>query len=378
MAQGKKDHIVIQEELERRILHGLACEWDVALWVLKQDCAAQMRKPLFRIVDMEDRWGFWSGERNEICLSRNLVLRHSWDAVREVLIHEIAHQVAEQVLDCNGDPPHGSKFRKACHMVRANPKASERYEPLDGRVLHDSSANGDRIMVRVKKLMALAQSPNQHEAEAAMAKAHKFIAKYNIDLLSHNQSRDFINIFIGKSRLRHFREDYHLANLLQDFYFVHGIWVSSYVLEKGKMGNVLEISGTMQNVKIASYVHDYVLHFIDSEWNRYNRTRGLNRYRKTDFAVGIIEGFRSKLEKQTQSRVESKRVHGIIRIQDPLLQEHVKYRYPYIRTIGGRAVRRNRDVLNDGKILGRELVISKGITEKGKGRGGLISHKKQR
>ena len=144
--------------------------------------------------------------------------------------------------------------------------------------------------------MALAESPNQHEAEAAMAKAHDLIAKYNLDLLSRTENRDFISLFVGRPALRHFAEDYSLAHLLQDFYFVQGIWVSSYVPEKRRMGRVLEISGTIPNVKMAGYVHDFVQRFIHSQWTEYNQDKGLNRYRLTDFAVGIIEGFRSKLE----------------------------------------------------------------------------------
>ena len=113
-------------------------------------------------------------------------------------------------------------------------------------------------MLRIKKLMALAQSQNQHEAEAAMAKAHQLIGKYNVDLLTHEENRDFVSVFVGKPALRHFREEYALARLLTDFYFVFGIWMPAYVVDKGKMGSVLEISGTVQNTKIAHYVYDFV------------------------------------------------------------------------------------------------------------------------
>ena len=83
---------------------------------------------------------------------------------------------------------------------------------------------------------------------------------------------------------------------------MQGIWVSAYVRQRGKMGRVLEISGTIPNIKMASYVHDFVRHFIHSQWAAYNRDRRLNRHRQTDFAVGIIEGFRSKLEGQKKEK----------------------------------------------------------------------------
>ena len=107
-------------------------------------------------------------------LSRNVVLNHSWDAVREILLHEMAHQFAEQVLGASNEPPHGPKFKRGCYLLRANPSASGNYRPLDELIFDDSTGPEDKIMVRVKKLMALARSKNQHGAEAAMAKAHDY------------------------------------------------------------------------------------------------------------------------------------------------------------------------------------------------------------
>ncbi|MCK4485603.1 MAG: DUF2786 domain-containing protein [Desulfobacterales bacterium] len=386
MPSQKLNEIRIQQELERRILHGLACEWEEVLWVLDSPHEELMRKPLFSLGDMKSKLGEWFREKREICLSRNLVLNHSWDAVREVLLHEMAHQFADEVLGASDEPPHGPTFQRACHLLRANPKASDKYEPLDERILRELSRSEDRIMQRVKKLMALAQSQNQHEAEAAMAKAHQLIGKYNVDLLTHEENRNFVSVFIGKPALRHFREEYALARLLTDFYFVFGIWMPAYVVDKGKMGSVLEISGTVQNIKIAHYVYDFVQQSTNSQWDEYNRNNGLNRYRKTDFAIGIIQGFSSKLKSQSETKRKLKdtcplvprsgrRERALIKIEDPLLKKYVGYKYPRTLSVSGKALSHDHNVLKDGVSVGKKLVISKGITERGKSRRLLIEDK---
>ena len=387
MSLHKSNEILIQEELERRILHGLACEWEEALWVLDSSHEESMRKPLFSLGNMKNKLGEWSRERREICLSRNLVLNHPWDAVVEVLLHETAHQFADEVLGASDEPPHGPTFQRACHLLRANPKASDKYEPLNERILCESSRSEDKIMQRVKKLMALAQSQNQHEAEAAMAKAHQLVGKYNMDLLTHEENRNFVSVFVGKPALRHFREEYRLSRLLRDFYFVYGIWMPAYVVDKGKMGSVLEITGTAQNVKIAHYVHDFVQQFITSQWDEYNKDNGLNRYRKTDFAIGIIQGFSSKLKSQTETKSKLKdtcplvphsgrREHALINIEDPLLKKYVGYKYPRTISVSGKALSHDHNVVKDGVSVGKKLVISKGITERGKSRRLLIENRK--
>ena len=310
--------------------------------------------------------------KREISLSRKLVMNHSWDSVREVLLHEIAHQYVDEVLGAHNEPPHGPSFQKACHLLRANPKSSGSYPLLDERVASESLHHNDKTMLRVKKLMALAGSGNCHEAEAAMAKAHELITKHNLDLFAEeNEQRNFTSVFVGKPALRHSREDYHLAHLLQDFYFVHGIWVSAYVVEKEKMGRVLEISGTLQNLKIASYVHDFVCGFIRTQWFEYNKDKRLNSNRKSDFAVGVIQGFRSKLE-QSQKQIESLDEFALVKMEDPLLAAYLAYRYPRVVTFRRGVSSQDKKVLWDGERVGQRLVISRGITEQ-QGSGKLLS-----
>ncbi len=350
------------------MLHGLACEWESAASILDTPVRDNIRKPLFGLRNMKGRWGYWSSERNEICLSRNLVLNHSWDSVCEILLHEMAHQYAEQFLGARDEHPHGPKFKQACLVLRANPRASGNCVPLDERISNDLTNQEDKMMVRVKKLISLAQSQNQHEAEAAMAKAHELISKYNVDLLSRENHRHFVSVFVGRPALQHSREHYHLSSLLQEFYFVHGIWVPAYVIEKGKMGRVLEISGTEQNVRIASYVHGFIKHFIDSQWENYNRKKGLNRYRKTDFAIGIIEGFRSKLKSQNEKERNIRNKRGLIKIKDPQLERYTDYKYPHTINMQGRTLKNDKHVFQDGITIGKKLVIYKGLSQRGKNR----------
>ena len=357
----------LRETLEYRILHGLACEWQNALGMLDRNLQRALRQPFFRLYDNKNRLGSWHYLKNEIGISRHLVLNHSWDAVVEVLVHEMAHQLAETVFQALDEPPHGPRFRHACHLLRANPRASGSFPPLDDRIARQSECAEDKILMRVKKLMALAESHNRHEAEAAMAKAHALIAKYNIELIERHTRRNYHTVFVGQPALRHFREAYKLCHLLLDYYFVQGIWVPAFVVAKGKMGRVMEISGTRENLQIASYVYDFVKHYIDARWRSYNRDKKLNRYRKTDFAVGVIDGFRAKLDRQAKQQAHGSESMALQKTDDPFLKEYYHYRYPRIHHFSRKATRTDAQVISDGVRVGKKMVISKGIAEQGQG-----------
>ena len=362
----------IRIELERKILHGLSCEWETALWVLSDDYRKRMIKPLFSLRDLKSTWGSWSGKLGEIRLSRRLVMNHPWYAVREVFLHEMAHQMAEQVLGAADERPHGETFMKACYLLRANPKASGSYRRLQDPMHRDVQDPDDRMLIRIKKLLALAQSRNQYEAEAAMLKAHELIAKYNIDRMSLEKKRNYLSIFLTEPTLRQSRDVYHLANLIQEVYFVQGIWVPAYVMEKGKMGRVLEISGTRQNIAMASYVYDFVTRFIEMEWAGYNRRKQLNRYRKTDFSVGIIEGFRHKLTGKIEKNKHQTDARHLVAVEDRQLKEYVAYKYPRTASFSRAASGQDPGVIEDGMEIGKKLILHKGISEKKEGSNKLI------
>jgi hypothetical protein len=362
-----------QMELERRILHGMACEWEAALSNLEPLKRRRIRRPLFAIRDLKTQWGNWSHERREISLSRLLVLNYPWDSIRDVLLHETAHQIAQQMYAAAAEPSHGNAFKQACKLLRIDSSASSNYKPLKDRLLKDAANQSDKRMLRVKKLLALAESQNRFEAEAAMAKAHELIARYNIEINQNDERRRFISAFVGLPALRHSREAYHLANLLQDFYFVCGIWVPAYVIEKSKMGRVLEISGTGQNIKMAAYVYDFISQFIDVQWHRYNRKKGLNRYRKTDFAVGIIEGFRGKLKSNLVRQKDKNEMFALVKTGDPQLKKYFNFKYPHTASIKKTSSRRDARVLNDGKKVGQKLIIARGVCERKTSKSKLIT-----
>ena len=369
----KSAKITAQQDLEHRILHGMSCEWEATWLSLDPDKRQLIRRPTFAIKELKSQWGNWSPEKREIALSRQLVLNYPWDSIRDVLFHEMAHQMAQQLWGTSGQTPHGNNFKRACQLLRIDSGASANYAPLQDRLLRDTSTAHDKRMLRVKKLLALAESKNRFEAEAAMAKAHELIARHNIELNRHEEKRRFLSIFLGSPALRHPREDYHLANLLQDYYFVSGIWVTAYVIEKQKMGRVLEISGTAQNLKIADYVHGFIVQFIETQWRKYNHKKGLNRYRKTDFSVGIIEGFRKKLESSIVKKKSQKEVFALIQKGDPQLQKYFKSKYPHTTSVKKTAAQQDTRVLNDGKKLGKKLVIARGISERKAAKARLIT-----
>lgn len=364
----------LHAELERRILHGLSCEWHHAAAAIDPAYRRAMPPPLFALGDMQARWGCWSGATREIRLSRKLVLTRPWDSVREVLLHEMAHQMTEEVFGARHEPAHGPHFRKACGLLGANPRASGSFPPLCDRLELAARDSQDKHLIRIRKLLALANSANRHEAEAAMLKAHELMARHTLQAITAGGPREFMSAFSGEPALRHNRFDYQLAALLQNFYFVVGMWVPAYVIGRQKMGRVLELSGTPRNLRTAMYVAGFMRRVVIEEWSRYGHAGRRRPRPPLDFAVGILQGFRSRLEAGLAAGpVRSDGCYPLVRVADPQLAAYTGLRYPRTVSIRRAARRSDPGLLAAGREIGGRLILKEPAAEVGSGGGGLLT-----
>ena len=356
---------------EERILRALAGEWRVAVTGLPWPWQERLSPPGFEIRAMA-AWGLWEPRKRNIALSVRLVTNHPWLCVREVLRHEIAHQVAAEL--CGESVGHGPRFREACRLLGADPRASgdlpSVYERLQAA---EELAANDRIMLRVHKLLAMARSANHHEAGTAMAMAHDLIARHNIDLAGAAQDRQYASVCVGEPALRHSLADYAMADLLRTFYFVETVWVSAFVPRVGRPGRILELNGMAENIKMAVYVHAFLRRTVEDQWHAYRRERRQGLRAKVDFALGLIGGFREKLEAQTMALASNMpAARALVRTKDPRLADYLAERYPSLRSIGRRGHAIDPEAHSAGQEAGRRTVLHKPLENTGARRGLLL------
>ncbi|MEI7880533.1 MAG: DUF2786 domain-containing protein [bacterium] len=349
------------QELERRILHGLISEWKNAVGLLSPTLKRRLTPPAFELRDFEKRWAEWHRDRRIMAFSRKLVLNHRWMTVREVLLHELAHQLTDEVLG-GTDQPHGARFQEACRLLNADPRAAGDFPSLYETINTSGLDDNDRILLRVKKLLALSESANRHEAELAMTKVHETIARYNIDLLSSPVSRAYCSLCLGEPQLRQSADEYALSRLLQDYYFVEAVWICAYVVEKERMGRILEISGTTENVKMAGYVYDFLKRTIKDQWRVFKKGRAGAPGSQVDFALGLLSGFAEKLKTQDHKlEQDSPATYALMKRNDVQLMTYLRTRHPRLRKMSGSGRSIDEHVHRAGQKVGRNTILTKPI-----------------
>jgi hypothetical protein len=332
--------------LEAALVRELVCAYE---WANHARFREQLQLPVIALVDMTSRLGHWVRGGRRLELARGFVLDRPWPEVVAVLEHEMAHQFVDEVLRCHDETAHGETFRRVCEERGIDGRAG-------GAPIAAAGPEGERVLERIRKLLALAASANQHEAEIAMRRAHELMLRHNIEDAAAHSERAYEVRHLGDPSKRGTRVEAQIVVLLVAFFFVKAIRIPVYLPRLGKRGHVYEIVGTRANVEMAAHVHAFLLATCERLWRD---NRGDARVRsgrdRVSYQLGVINGFRDKLAAE---RTEL-RGTGLVWVGDRQLDVHYHARHPRITT--RRETIRLDGAHAAGREAGRKVVLHKPI-----------------
>src|SRR5262245_47810225 len=273
----------LRADLEAALLRALRGTWsDLNQAYFK----GALKPPALALTDGATRLGQWDRATRTLSLQRRLVVDAPWGQVVEVLKHELLHQYLCEALGEPDESAHGPAFRALGERLGIDTRAAG--------ALEDTGEAGSRILQRVAKLLALAESANANEAELAMAEAQRLMLKHNLEAHAPSQY-GFRHLGAPSGRTQ--EHERILAGILGDHFFVEAIWVPVWRAREGKRGSVLEVVGAPVNLEMAAYAHAFLAATGERLWAEYRRARGVrnNRDRRV-YLAGVMTGFREKLD----------------------------------------------------------------------------------
>ena len=314
--------------------------------------------------DAGSRLGQWQRDTRTIELGRTFASTAGWGEVLEVLKHEMAHQYTAEIL---GDPdptPHGPAFQALCDKLGIDGRAAGRPTssadaPSTVRPSEGEEDAAPRVLQRIAKLLALAGSANQHEAELAMNEAQRLMLAYNIERAASHHYR-FVHLGVPTGRVSEAERT--LANVLGEHFFVEVIWVPVWRAQEGRRGSVLEVCGAPANLEMAGYVYDFLLRTANRLWDEHRRAQRIRSQRdRRTFVAGVIAGFKEKLDRQRTAHQS----RGLVWIGDADLTKYFRRRHPRIRWTSYQSSTAST-AHAEGRAAGRELTLHRPLASSAK------------
>lgn len=311
------------------------------------------------IVVFEDstRLGYFDSRTYELGLSKKLMYQAKTEVLKNILRHELAHFMCyvlygPQVL-------HGEEFHNVCRNFNWGPEVYGAYAniELENNKIIEENEKTEKLLARLKKLLALASSDNPHERELATLKANQLLLEHNLELgkiEAHAEETVYVKRVIEASR----KSAKHVAiyEILKTFFV-------SPVFNHGRGIFYLEVIGDKTSVELA----DYVARFLDLEleviWKDTQKKNPhlKGKSSKNSFFNGVAKGYIEKIEKQ-KSELATKSDLVLI---EKNIQKNLRIVYPRIGHSSLSGGKHNEDAHSVGKKTGANLSIRPGISTGG-------------
>lgn len=339
----------------------------------------QLALPLFEISSSKKQLGCWQAGTKSLRISEHLITSYPWGITLQVLKHEMAHQYCSEVMRSKSTA-HGGDFQKACSCLGVLPEfrgfSLVTDEVLQQLNAHGQASNtGPKVLIKIEKLLALGESSNVHEAEAALQKASSLIEKYHLQqLLSPSNSSYVVGVIeVGKKQIATYKR--HICRILQDFFFVRVVLSRAYNPHTNTVQKTIEMLGSKENVAIAEYCYFFLENRLELLWKEFQqRTRSSGRTQKNSFYLGVVLGFFQKLQDQNKKRektaVEPQR-NALLLVEDRRLDAFVQMHFPRMRKSSSSGSRVDADVYKKGMEAGRTITFTEGVANGAKALGRL-------
>jgi hypothetical protein len=335
----------------------------------------KLSSPVIEIADLSSCWGRWQESPATITIVTGLILNKSWDVVLNVLKHEMAHQLVSE--DLVGKPGHGKDFSQACQMLGLpSPfcKASGDLPETSATSSGIKMVATGRILEKIRKLLALGDSANEHESLLAIRKAGQLMERHKLNERSALAEDGCTGVLINLKRKR--LESYHRAicSILQEHFQVEIVIVPLYDATKLTSYKNIDIMGRTENVEVAEYVFHFLLDRLSILWQeRKHADHCRQRGGKNSYWLGVLNGFREALQQESPlDKVEGKPTNRENRGgsnlpvtgSDHLLSSFVRERHPKLRAGRNRKIRVDNSFFASGVQAGRLLKLRRGIWER--------------
>lgn len=253
------------------------------------------------VVVFEDnsRLGYFDSRTYELGISKKLMYSAHPEVIKNVIRHELAHFMC--YLFHGSNVMHGKEFHDVCEMYGWSDEVKAAYSNLE---IENHKIEGDlkteRLLEKLKKLLALSSSDNPHERELATLKANELLLNHNLDLSKANDSDDtvYVKRVLEASR----KQTKHLAiyEILKTFYV-------SPVFNHGRGVFYLEVIGDKTSVELSDYVAKFLDFELEQMWKvtKKNNPDFKTIAAKNSFFRGVAKGYVQKLEEQKNKHSQS-------------------------------------------------------------------------
>ncbi len=245
------------------------------------------------IFEGTQKLGYFDFRTYTVALNKRLMYEAKTEVIKDILRHELAHYYTYIIHGLK--EIHGEDFKKVCQQFLWGESVIKASSNIDIENTKYEDLKFNRVQEKIKKLLALADSDNSHEAELAMIRANELIVEYNLeDIKNRNQNIEDEESYVDTVLEGTKKNAKHGA-----IYEILRTFQVAPIFNLGKGSFQLEVVGSKHNIELAKYVASFLDHTLEELYlkEKKNNPRILSGLAaKNSFMKGIGIGYTTKIE----------------------------------------------------------------------------------
>ena len=314
----------------------------------------------FVVFEDSKKLGFFDPHTFQIGINKNLMLSAKTQVISNILRHELVH-FYHFLMDDQTTSPHDKIYKELCTQFGYGTdvsSAAANIEDLNQAIEGDLAS--EKLLIKIKKLLSLAESDNIHERELATLKANQLLLKHNINRYQLNKmnNNDLNEDEDEEICLKKVFEAKKTTAKMQAIYEILGCFFVQPVFNHGKGLVYLEVIGSRINVEFADYITQFLDFELENIWQFHKKEHSLKGIKaKNSFFKGVGKGYVDKIQIQHKEVTTG---NELVILKQELEQQVSKVygRLSFSKTSAGTC----HDSLSLGKSAGQALNIRKGLT----------------
>ncbi len=333
----------------------------------------RLKPPILNINMQTKQLGSWVAANRCLHLSHHLIIGHPWTLTLKVLKHEMAHQICSEIYG-REDAGHGPLFCQACSLLGLDAAFHHAGADLQTGITavaagSETSEQGRQIIEKVRKLLALGDSDNEHEATLAMQRASEILARYRLtlDALAEDEGLVHRTINTGRQTLPIHRKS--ICCLLETCFSVRVICASLYDPHADCSFKTIELLGREEQVAIAEHCYHFLEDRLQTLWEKNRRKfSGNGRIAKKSYYLGLLAGFRQTLERSlavaAQQNGQPQATASLPALRDEQrLDDFVALRFPRLRRMRRQGSAMYQNAYQEAVAAGRNITLHRPMDE---------------
>jgi hypothetical protein len=236
-----------------------------------------------------------------------------------------------------------------------------------------SIENLHKVIDKIRKLLAMATSPNPEEAASFLNKAKVLMQQYNISEMDVKESvSDIIEIDFT---LLASSEDYMIkfSYWLSKAFSVKAIMVKRNVgVDKIEFQNNIRFIGTQSNVAVSTFVFAYISDMLETKATAYLKSKKTKSKKvKKEFCIGFIEAISIKLKAIEEAELaqmtptEVEQSTALVVLHNALIERYMNDQYgDKLHDGNDKTEKVDANNFNKGFEKGEKVGIFRGVSDK--------------